>query len=388
MPEPAAERRGAQGGRREKRDRRLREPSSANGRERVLDRGELGRELVRARAPPGRILLEQPEDRRLQAFRRRGVVPRPRRLVQDRVRDRDGRAALERHPARHHLVHHDAEREEVAARVDGLAEQLLRRHVRQRSESHPFARQLRLRSLGGGSGRQTLGEPEVEDLHFVSRRQNDVAALDVAVEDPRSVRLFQRRGDLPGDRDHLERRQRTLGEDRVERASLHELHYDEMPPGHFHEVIDRADVGMVQGGRGHRLAPEPLPPLDVPSELLGQQLDRHHPLEARVPSPIDLAESPRAEELEHLEVIDGGSELDGGRPGLREPVPDKGMAAVSSPDSAELSVRPLAPPGFTESSPWGSSVWILGHQGLRMAGTILCCGKRSAGDGSGGEDGI
>ncbi len=38
-------------------------------------------------------------------------------------------------------------------------------------------------------------------------------------------------------------------------------------------------LGWFKAGRGRRLAPEPLAPVGVQSELLGQDLDRHHPLE-------------------------------------------------------------------------------------------------------------
>ena len=68
---------------------------------------------------------------------------------------------------------------------------------------------------------------------------------------------------------------------------------------------------MVQGGRGGGLAPEPLTPVDVAGELLGQDLDRHHPLETRVPGPVDLAETSGAEKLEDLEMIERRPEAQG-----------------------------------------------------------------------------
>ena len=55
-----------------------------------------------------------------------------------------GGAALERALAGRHLIEHDAEREQIAARIQFLAARLLRRHVGHRPERHalPVVEQL------------------------------------------------------------------------------------------------------------------------------------------------------------------------------------------------------------------------------------------------------
>ncbi len=82
--------------------------------------------------------------------------------------------------ARQRLVHHDAERVDVRARLDLGADALLRRHVLGRAQRVARLRQ-RLR------GRK-LAHAEVEDLRDAVLAQKDVAGLEVAVDDPLLVR--------------------------------------------------------------------------------------------------------------------------------------------------------------------------------------------------------
>ena len=76
---------------------------------------------------------------------------------------------------REHLVHHDGEREHVAAAIERLAEDLLGRHVRvlalDRAGARPRVRAARLR------------DAEVEQLHGAVGAHHDVRRRHVAVDD-------------------------------------------------------------------------------------------------------------------------------------------------------------------------------------------------------------
>ena len=117
-------------------------------------------------------------------------------------RPRPRRIGVEREPAREHLVGHHAERVDVAARVELLALELLRAHVRRRAEHRALLRELLLllRVLASSA----LGDAEVEHLDEVAPRpravgQVDVRRLEIAVDDPLVVRLLERAADLPED---------------------------------------------------------------------------------------------------------------------------------------------------------------------------------------------
>ena len=93
-----------------------------------------------------------------------------------------------------HLEHHDAERPDVAARVGLFAARLLRRHVGDGADRRSRNRQL-----------QRVGElrqAEVENLHAVVG-DDQVAGLDVAMDDALRVRFGEPLGDLRGDLDRL-----------------------------------------------------------------------------------------------------------------------------------------------------------------------------------------
>ncbi len=105
-------------------------------------------------------------------------------VAQDRSHQLGGRVAGERQASREHLVEHHTPRPDVATRVDGLAAQVLRSHVDRGSagELGSRARFVTLRHQ-----RQT----EVHDAHRALGVDDDVAALDVAVDDAPLVRCLE-----------------------------------------------------------------------------------------------------------------------------------------------------------------------------------------------------
>ena len=75
---------------------------------------------------------------------------------------------------------------------------------------------------------------------------------------PLPVRLVQRVRDLDGDRERLIQRQRPLLQPLGQRVALQVLHHQEVDPVLGADVMERADVRVVQTGDGLRLALEPL----------------------------------------------------------------------------------------------------------------------------------
>ena len=115
-------------------------------------------------------------------------------LVEDLVDERRERVGGERLAQRERLVEDDAEREDVRARVELVALDLLGRHVGRRPDHLARRRELRV-------SREELADPEVRDLGRQRRRQEDVRGLDVAVEHAALVRVRERLGDLGDDAD-------------------------------------------------------------------------------------------------------------------------------------------------------------------------------------------
>ena len=128
--------------------------------------------------------------------------------TEDLVRHHTGRRSPERQHAGRHLVEHDAEREQIASRVDPCAAHLLGRHVHHRPQRRSRAGEMRIpgdRRDGGcaGDDRIELGETEVEQLGVSARGDEDVARLDIAMNDAGTVRGVERIGDLECQRQQL-----------------------------------------------------------------------------------------------------------------------------------------------------------------------------------------
>jgi hypothetical protein len=78
---------------------------------------------------------------------------------------------------------------------------------------------------------------------------HDVATLEIAMDDPVIVRA----SDSPGDLDPVEeneiKRKAYLGRNQIgENLPFDELHHNASLAGVIYEVLNPADVGMIQGG--------------------------------------------------------------------------------------------------------------------------------------------
>ena len=160
------------------------------------------------------------------------LLHRDRLLVEDLVHRLDAGLGREGLPPGGRLVEDAAEREDVGAVVDRSPRHLLGGHVTGRP--HHAAQGAAV----GGEGRRLgdvgralallgeLGEAEVEDLGEAVGRDHDVPGLEVAVHDPRRVRLGE---PLRGLREVAEQGAQVrlvLVDEARERLPAHELHRD------------------------------------------------------------------------------------------------------------------------------------------------------------------
>ena len=102
----------------------------------------------------------------------------------------------------------------------------------------------------------------------------------------------------------LVERQRTFLEPRGQRLAFEMLHHEVVRCRRAADVVDAADVGMVERGDGARLALEACPQVRIVSDVARQDLDRDRAIEARVARLVDLA---------HAAGADGRRELRTGR---------------------------------------------------------------------------
>jgi hypothetical protein len=204
----------------------------------------------------------------------------------------------ERQTAGEHLVEHHAQRPEVGAVVDGVAQHLLRRHVEDGSQGAPVLGEL-FRS-------EQLGDAEIEDLHRPAVRHQDVGGLDVAVDDPQLVSPRQPLGDLGGDVEGAVERQGAAGDLLLQRLPGVVGHGHEHPAVRgLVDLVDDADVGVLEAGDRLRLLQEARARQGVARQLGGDELDGDLPAELQILGLVDDTHPPLADLLDHPVFGDG-----------------------------------------------------------------------------------
>ena len=272
----------------------------------ALEPFEVRQEIARRLVAHAAVLLEQLVEDELEGVRQIRIDPyrRGRDRGQDLVEHDAGRRPPERLVPGRHLVQHDAEREEIRAGVELLAPHLLGRHVGHRADRPPRAGQLMGRLYGGHSGLELrlllrqLREPEIQDLRVATRSDEDVRRLDVAMDDPRTVRRVEGVGDLDRQAPDSLERHRLPADLVLEGLPFQELHDEERAPVRLAEIVDRTNVRVVERRGRTRLTLEPLERFLTAGELLGQELERDNPPEALVLGLVDEAHAAAPELFE------------------------------------------------------------------------------------------
>jgi hypothetical protein len=322
-------------------------------------------QLVGRAIASGAALLEAASDHAGQAGRHVGAVGRDRRRRSLRVGE------LGAHPGvievvvgagpGQQLEQHHAERPQVGAPVEGLAAELLGRHVAQRASDlaaprrrgAPGGRRLVVeRALGVG------GDAEVQHLDGVVGADHDVRGLEVAVDDPVGVGAGQRARHRGHDREHPRHRQALAARELRQGLAGDVLEHQIGRVVVLADLMDRDDV-RVRAASGHaRLGEEALDPRRVDH---GHELDRDQAVELAIAGQEDPSHAAAAELPEHevtadqladpnfaraglgLAGIVGRRRPDGGHHGRRGQVLDRGVARRCGPVGGAL-VRDRAEP--------------------------------------------
>ena len=225
-----------------------------------------------------------------------------------------GRAfAVEGNIARRHFVQHCAKREKIAARIQFPPAHLLRRHVGDGAQHRAGAGQVRLVQRLGVVGSVALADPrpahlrqtEVENLGVAALGDEDVRRLDVAMDDALGVRGVERIRDLNRQRDKLVILHRTRADGVLERQAIEKLHGDERLAFMLVNVVNGADVGMIQRRSGLRLALEAGQSLRIFGDIVGQEFQRDKAAELEVLRLVNHAHAAAAQLLDDAVMRDG-----------------------------------------------------------------------------------
>ena len=125
------------------------------------------------------------------------------------------------------------------------------------------------------------------------------------------MRRIEPASDLNADLQELRYFDGPPGDTVLESLSLEQLHGDKRPAFEFSNVVNRADVGMIERGCSARFAAESLDCLRDPGNVVGEEFQRNAPAEARVLGSVNHAH-PAAAKLFQDVVVGQRAADDGG----------------------------------------------------------------------------
>ena len=210
-------------------------------------------------------------------------------------------ADLVRQPPGEQLVEDDPQRVHVAARVEfqRIGQHLLGTHVGQRAQELPEIGVARGQGIGVGRARHA----EIHDLGFAGLAHQDVARLQVPMDDAALVRVMNGFAHLRHEFELLAHAQAVLLGIAAQRHALDKLHREvrlrpEAGIGGA-RFVDLRDAGMMQAAQRLGLV------LEAPQQLRAGQpgldrLDRHAAAGLVLLGLVDRPHAPLAEQAENL----------------------------------------------------------------------------------------
>jgi hypothetical protein len=138
-------------------------------------------------------------------------------------------------------------------------------------------------------------QAEIEQLGLAVPGDENIGRLDVAVDDAFGMGSVECVGNLDAEFQHEVDGQRFAVDAVFEGLALEIFHGQKRAAIFFADVVDGADVGVVQGRGGTGFAAEPIQNGEMAADLIGQKLERNETAEARVLGFVDHAHSPAAQ---------------------------------------------------------------------------------------------
>ncbi len=164
-----------------------------------------------------------------------------------------------------------------------------------------------VRAVHDFPGAHEHGESEIENLHAAVGGDEQVARLEIAVDDALGVGRCKAGRDLTRVVDRPSEWERAVAQLVAKRLALEQLRHDERLVVMGTEIVDDQNVRMVQGRRGTGFVLELSKMLGVRGG--GQDFDRHVALQARIAGAIDLAHASSSQERDDFvrsETVAGG----------------------------------------------------------------------------------
>jgi hypothetical protein len=118
-------------------------------------------------------------------------------------------------------------------------------------------------------GSPHFGEPEVEYFCLAPLGHENICRLYIAMNNALGVRCIQGVGNLDSQIQNLVGLQCLALDTMLQGLALEQFHRDESLAFFFADVVNRADVGMIEGRRGLSFAPKTAQSLGISRDFIG-----------------------------------------------------------------------------------------------------------------------
>ena len=136
-----------------------------------------------------------------------------------------------------------------------------------------------------------FGQAEIENFCRAAIDQKNVGGLDVAMNDAFDVGGFEAVGDLNADLQKFRSGDGLPGDAVLESLALEKFHGDEGTAFEFADVVNGADVRVIEGGSGAGFAAEAFDGLRITGDVVGEKFQGDVAAEAVVFGFVDDAHS-------------------------------------------------------------------------------------------------
>src|SRR5256885_13046652 len=260
----------------------------------------------------GAVFFECFIDDLLELRRNRGIQARGgrRRAIENGLKNHAGSVSYEGLFAGGHFIEDEPERKQVGAFVQLFAADLLRRHVGHRAHGNAGAGEMSVLCggiVGGGDVaqrsyasvlREELGQTKIEKFYLRAIGYENVRGLDVAVDDGLGVSGFECVGHLIAKLGYTLDLHGLAGNEMLKRLPFEKFHDDKILVGVLVDVVNRADVRVIQGGGGSRFALEALDGQMVFRNMFREKLQADVPTQAQIFGAIHNSHAAAAELLQ------------------------------------------------------------------------------------------
>ena len=198
-------------------------------------------------------------------------------------------------------MNQDPQGPQVAADVRGSAAENFGGHPRQRSSNHA-SRVVRVHRPGhliDHVARQPVSQAEVEHLEAALGIAEDVGALEIAMDDAAAVRMCKRVGRFDRTANDGGRVVSARRDTSREASALDVFHRDVGVAVLLADIVDGADVGMIQSGGGASLPHQSRPATRFVVRFV-EELEGDVPVQANVARPVDHAHAAGPESSDDL----------------------------------------------------------------------------------------